>query len=149
MTSRQQPQDKAKIDSIFSVMATIDSVNQQKIFKILDSRGFVGKDKVGDACRAYWLVVQHSSVKMQRKYLPLFLKAAERGDIPRENVAMMEDRICLFEGRPQRYGTQLEEDKDGKWHLYKLEDPEKVDEYRKSVGMGTLSDYLKMMGIKL
>lgn len=79
----------------FSVMATIDSVNQQKIFKILDSRGFVGKDKVGDACRAYWLVVQHSSVEMQRKYLPLFLKAAERGDIPRENVAMMEDRICL------------------------------------------------------
>ena len=149
MTSRQQPQDKAKIDSIFSVMATIDSVNQQKIFKILDSRGFVGKDKVGDACRAYWLVVQHSSVEMQRKYLPLFLKAAERGDIPRENVAMMEDRICLFEGRPQRYGTQLEEDKDGKWHLYKLENPEKVDEYRKSVGMGTLSDYLKMMGIKL
>lgn len=52
MTSRQQPQDTAKIDSIFSVMATIDSVNQQKIFKILDSRGFVGKDKVGDACRA-------------------------------------------------------------------------------------------------
>ena len=149
MTSRQQPQDTAKIDSIFSVMATIDSVNQQKIFKILDSRGFVGKDKVGDACRAYWLVVQHSSVEMQRKYLPLFLKAAERGDIPRENVAMMEDRICLFEGRPQRYGTQLEEDKDGKWHLYKLENPEKVDEYRKSVGMGTLSDYLKMMGIKL
>ena len=45
--------------------------------------------------------------------------------------------------------TQLEEDKDGKWHLYKLENPEKVDEYRKSVGMGTLSDYLKMMGIKL
>ena len=40
------------------------------------------KDKVGDACRAYWLVVQHSSVEMQRKYLPLFLKAAERGDIP-------------------------------------------------------------------
>ena len=34
MTSRQQPQDTAKIDSIFSVMATIDSVNQQKIFKI-------------------------------------------------------------------------------------------------------------------
>ena len=26
----------------------------------------------------YWLVVQHSSVEMQRKYLPLFLKAAER-----------------------------------------------------------------------
>ncbi|EKC43802.1 hypothetical protein OBE_17811, partial [human gut metagenome] len=39
-----------------------------------------------------------------KEYLPLFLKAAERGDIPRENVAMMEDRICLFEGRPQRYG---------------------------------------------
>ena len=70
---------RQKIDSIFSVMATIDSVNQQKIFKILDSRGFVGKAKVGDACRAYWLVVPHSSVEMQRKYLPLFLKAAERG----------------------------------------------------------------------
>ena len=62
----------------------------------------------------------------------------------RYSTLLVEDAKVFIRGR-----VSLEEDKDGKWHLYKLEDPEKVDEYRKSVGMGTLSDYLKMMGIKL
>lgn len=144
ISSEQNPQNKKETDSLLSMMANIDSINQQRICHILDTRGFVGKEIVGDACETFWLVIQHSSVNIQRKYLPIFKKAAKHGDLKYSHVAMMEDRICMFEGRPQKYGSQLEKGKDGKWHLYRLENPAKVDEWRKAMGMPPLEEYLQM-----
>lgn len=145
--SRQHPDDKAKTDSLFKILSRIDSLNQKKVCHILDTRGFVGKDKVGEACEIFWLVIQHSPIELQKKYLPQFCIAAEKGEIPQAHVAMMEDRINLFEGKPQKYGSQLKEGNDGKLHLYKLQNPAKVDEWRKSVGMGPLAEYLQTMGV--
>lgn len=59
---------------------------------------------------------------------------------------MMEDRVCMFEGKPQKYGSQLIKGKDGKWHIYQLLDADKVDDYRKAAGMKPLEEYLKQMG---
>ena len=57
---------------------------------------------------------------------------------------MMDDRIAMFEGRPQKYGSQIV---DG--HLYPLQDPAQVDRWRQEMGMPPLADYLKQMGISL
>lgn len=105
--------------------------------------GFVGKSVVGDACSVFWLVIQHSPLELQEKYLPLFKKAAPNGDIPLSNVAMMEDRINMFQGKPQKYDSQIV---DG--HLWKLQDESMVDQWRKQVGMESLDDYLKLMKAK-
>lgn len=145
--SQQHPNDKAEADSLFKVLSRVDSLNQKKICNILDSRGFVGKDKVGGACEVFWLVIQHSPVELQKKYLSQFRIAADKGEIAQAHVAMMEDRINVFEGKPQKYGSQLKKGNDGKLHLYKLQNPAKVDEWRKSVGMSPLAEYLQTMGV--
>lgn len=75
----------------------------------------------------------------------MFRSAADRGDLSKEMVALMEDRINCFEGHPQRYGTQITTDKDGHRHVYTLENPAKVDEWRKEMGMSPLDVYLKSM----
>lgn len=98
---------------------------------------------MGDACSVYWLVIQNSPLELQEKYLPLFKKAAQNGDIPLSNVAMMEDRINMFQGKPQKYGSQIV---DGR--LWKLQDESMVDQWRKQVGMEPLKDYLKHMNVK-
>ena len=100
-------------------------------------------DLVGNASSVFWLVIQHAPVELQRCYFPLFVQAAQRGDLARENIAMMDDRIAMFEGRPQRYGTQIV---DGK--LYQLLDPAKVDQWRHEMGMQPLADYLRQMGVQ-
>ena len=54
---------------------------------------------------------------------------------------MMDDRIAMFEGRPQKYGSQIVEGR-----LYRLLDPEKVDMWRSEMDMQPLDDYLRQMG---
>lgn len=143
----RQPHDSiAEVEALHE-MQRVDKLNQEQICKILDSRGFVGSDKVGDAVGTFWAVIQHSDVNIQKKYLPLFREAAQRGDIAKESVAMMEDRINMFEGKPQRYGSQIEEDEHGNPRLYKLLDESKVDEWRSEMGMEPLKDYLRKMRI--
>lgn len=143
-----QPRNQAKVDSLLREMQRIDSLNQKEICDILDQRGFVGRQVVGEACAVFWLIIQHASIELQQKYLPQFQQAAARGDIVPSHVAMMEDRINAFGGKPQKYGSQFYEDKYGVKRLYPLLDPEKVEEWRKEVGMEPLADYLRKYGVR-
>ena len=143
----RQPHDSIAEAEALHEMQRVDKLNQEQICKILDSRGFVGSDKVGNAVGTFWAVIQHSDINIQKKYLPLFREAAQRGDIAKESVAMMEDRINMFEGKPQRYGSQIEEDEFGNSRLYQLLDESKVDEWRSEMGMEPLKDYLRKMRI--
>lgn len=140
-----QPHDSIAEAEAIKEMQRVDRINQEQICKILDSRGLVGKDKVGNAVGVFWTVIQHADVETQKKYLPLFIEGAQRGDITQEGVAMMEDRINMFEGKPQRYGSQIVEDEQGKPMLYQLLDASKVDKWRQEMGMEPLDDYLKKM----
>ena len=53
---------------------------------------------------------------------------------------MLEDRVRAFEGRPQYYGTQYDWDENGQLGPLPIEDPEHVDERRRSVGLGPLEE---------
>lgn len=45
----------------------------------------------------------------------------------------------MFEGRPQRYGTQwMDDPRDGRIRPWSLEEPDRVDELRTAAGLGTL-----------
>lgn len=143
-----QPCNQALVDSLTNEMQRIDSINQNEICDILDSRGFVGKDVVGDACAVYWLVIQHSPLELQKKYFPMFVEAMHRGEMAKSQVAMMEDRIAMFEGRPQKYGSQIVENEKGQRVIYNLLDPTKVDQWRSEMDLNPLSDYIKQMGVE-
>ena len=133
------PRNQRLVDSLSHEMHRIDSLNQANICSLLDRRGFLGRSVVGNACEVFWLIIQHAPVELERKYLPMFKKAAENHDLMPMHVAMMEDRIAMFEGRPQKYGTQMKEDANGKMVLWRLLDPAKVDAWRKEMGMPPLT----------
>lgn len=137
------PHDSIAEAEALKEMQRVDKINQEQICKILDSRGLVGKDKVGNAVGVFWTIIQHSDLATQKKYLPLFHEGAQKGDITKEGVAMLEDRINMNEGKPQRYGSQLIENELGKLVVYQLLDAEKVDDWRSEMGMEPLDVYLK------
>lgn len=104
--------DKKKIDSIGKVMRKKDSINLIKVIKILDEKGWVGKDVVGaQANQTLFLVIQHSDLKYQQKYLPMMREAVKKGDANPGNLAYLEDRVALREGRRQIYGSQSSKNK--------------------------------------
>ena len=136
-------------DSLGRVMAVRDSANLVKVRAILDEKGWVGPKKVGgQANGTLFLVIQHSDLATQQKYLPMMREAASRGDAPKSSLALLEDRVALGEGRKQRYGSQIGvDDSTGRNYVLPLEDPDGVDARRAEMGLGPLADYVKRWGI--
>ena len=56
---------------------------------------------------------------------------------------MLEDRIRFFEGRPQRYGTQLDWDAGGSLWPGEVEAPHKLAERREAVGLPPLEKQIE------
>lgn len=124
-------------------MEAVHQRNAQALENIINQHGWPGISLVGEeGTNAAWLILQHAigNPGLQRKCLPLLKKSASSADIPAAFVAYLEDRICVFENRPQRYGTQFDWDKNGELSPCQLQDPENVDIYRESVGLGPLSN---------
>jgi hypothetical protein len=127
-------------------MASVHQRNAQRLDAIVRKYDWPGKSLVGlEGAKAAWLVLQHAigNPTLQRECLPLLKASAAAGEIEPSQIAYLEDRICVFEGRPQRYGTQLDWDKNGRLNPLPLEDPDRVDDYRKSVGLGPLSERIE------
>ncbi|AZJ35636.1 hypothetical protein D6T69_08940 [Tenacibaculum singaporense] len=121
-----------------------DHRNQELVISIIEKCGMPTLNEVTQKhMNAIWLGLQHSNKKIRKKYFPQIGKAVENGDLSKQQYALMKDRILMDEGKPQIYGSQI---KNGK--LYKLENPETVNERRKKMGMGTIEDYLKLFDIQ-
>ncbi len=65
-----------------------------------------------------------------------------------DNIALLEDRIAMHEGRPQRYGSQIVEDSTGERVIYTLLNTDSVNIWRSAAGMPPLEEYAKQMNAK-
>lgn len=116
----------------------------QRLKEVIAEFGWPTISKVGPiSCSEAWLIVQHSDhdLEFQKEVLEIF-KSLPEGEVNRVNIAMLEDRVRMNEGIPQLYGTQWVA-KDDKQVPYMLEDPEHVEERRKSMGLDTMADNLR------
>ncbi|MCT4665295.1 MAG: hypothetical protein N4A45_08710 [Flavobacteriales bacterium] len=121
-----------------------DSINLIKIKKILDERGWLGANIIGEQGNStLFLVIQHSDIETQLKYLPMMRKAVKIGNARASSLALLEDRVALRQGKRQIYGSQIHSDKNGEKFVAPLIDPENVDKRRAKVGLGPLADYIR------
>lgn len=135
---------------LLDTMAMKDSLNLIEVSAILNKYGWLGPDVVGNkGSSALFLVVQHSNLNTQIKYLPLMREAAKNKKAQPHDLALLEDRIALQQGKRQIYGSQIGYDpQTGKNYVLPLEDPEGVDKRRDSMDLGSMADYLKPWKIK-
>ncbi len=143
-----EPDNQVLRDSLILAMQQADEVNLQEILDIFDTYGFPSKTIVGLANSVIWLVVQHSDLDTQKEFYPFLRKAAEQGELSKEDIALLEDRIALFEGKPQRYGSQIVEDSTGERVIYTLLNSDSVNIWRSAAGMPPLEEYAKQMNAK-
>jgi hypothetical protein len=126
-------------------MEAVHRSNAAHLAAAIDRHGWPGAGLVGsDGADAAWLIAQHAigEPEFQRRCLAALQAAAERGDVPRWQPAMLEDRIRVFEGRAQRFGTQLMVNADGTLSPQPIEDPDGVEERRHAVGLEPLAERL-------
>lgn len=125
-------------------MEAVHRENAARLREIILRIGWPGEGRVGkDGAHAAWRIAQHAigEPAFMRACLKLLDEASQRGDAPRWQFAMMDDRIRAFEGAPQRYGSQLRETVNG-LAPYPLEDPARVEQWRQEVGLPRLGELL-------
>jgi Family of unknown function (DUF6624) len=123
-------------------IAEVHRKNAKRLDEIVMQYGWPDESVVDkDGAEAAWRIVQHAidQPDFQRRMFARLLEAAAEGRIERWQPALLEDRICALEGRPQKYGTQFDWDENGQMSPYpEIEDPSIVNELRASVGLPPL-----------
>lgn len=65
-------------------------------------------------------------------------------DVNPQNIAYLKDRVLVFSGKKQVYGTQLKKNEiTNKMELYDVEDEVHLDDRRKQIGLEPIAEYLK------
>lgn len=142
--------DSKELKKLWEVINRNDSLNLIAVEQIIEKyNGWPPLDSTkARGSSAMFLVIQHSDKATQEKYIPLIRQAVKDGKVKGSQLAMLEDRLALAQGKRQIYGTQVMRMGDEDWFVQPLEDPDHVDERRKSVGLNTLRFYLKYFDIQ-
>jgi len=138
-----------EMNALWAAMSKSDSTNLIKVVAVLDKYGWVGPDIVGSKGNAtLFLVIQHADSLTRDKYLPMMRTAVKNGKAQASQLALMEDRSALENGKKQIYGSQIARDeKTSKYYIRPIEDEPNVDKRRASVGLSSLEDYAQQWGI--
>lgn len=142
--------DGSLFDGYHPAMRALHEANADRLAAIIAAHGWpspdqvgpdqVGPDQVGDeASKAAWLVVQHA---ISRPALMRQVRDLTRGSpaIAAAHWAMLDDRIAVFEGRPQVHGTQFDWDDAGLMSPLPIADPPGIDTRRAEVGLPPLAE---------
>jgi hypothetical protein len=135
--------ESKEMKSLFNKMRETDSMNLVAVSAIIDQFGWLGPGTIGDeANKTLFLVIQHADLKEQDKYLPVMRNAVKDGNAKASELALLEDRVALRQGRKQIYGSQISWNmKTNTYYVLNLEDPDNVDKRRAQVGLEPLAAY--------
>ena len=130
-------------------MHFIDSTNLIQIEQLIAQYGWPGKSFVGEeGNKTIFLVIQHSDLATQEKYFPLLQNSVAKNESSAPDLALLQDRILMRQGKKQIYGSQIVRDSTGSWKFYPIEDEKNVNLRRKKIGMQPLEEYAKYFGIE-
>jgi hypothetical protein len=124
-------------------MEAVHKGNAARLATIIEQYGWPGISLVGEeGAWAAWLIAQHSigNPPFMRHCLSLLKQAVSNSEVISWQVAILEDRICMYEGKLQIYGTQFQPSKNGELNPYPIENPESVNDRRLAVGLNTLEE---------
>jgi hypothetical protein len=123
-------------------MEEVHRRNAARLRELIAVHGWPAEDIAGkEGAEAAWQIVQHAigEPELQRQALSLLRRCAAAGRVPKWHAAYLEDGMAMYEGRPQRFGTQwLDDPTDGRIRPWALADPQRVHEFRAEVGLEPL-----------
>ncbi len=124
-------------------MEAVHISNAARLAAIIKQYDWPGNSLVGEeGAWAAWLIAQHAigNPPFMRHCLTLLKQAAANNEVTPWQVAFLEDRIRMYEGKPQTYGTQFQPNKHGELEPYPIENPEAVNARRLAVGLNTIEE---------
>lgn len=129
-------------------MEQLHNQHAAELQSIIDVIGYPTIEKVGqEGSEAAWLIIQHSIAQPQfmRECATLLEAVVKNHKEYAVQLAYLTDRIAVFEGQPQKYGTQFDWDANGEMSPQLYDDREKVNKRRQSIGLCSLEEQIIIM----
>lgn len=129
-------------------MEAVHNENADLLARAMDALGWPGRHKLDDdGAAAAFMILQHAIGRpdLQRRGLALMLDAIPQGHANALDAAYLADRIAVFEGGLQTFGTQFDWDEHGQLSPAPTREPETLDERRASVGLPPIADSIAEM----
>jgi len=126
---------------LHSRLEELHRAHSSRLRQIIAVFGWPGFTLVGEkGAQAAWRIALHaiSEPAFMRQCRDLLDAASNHGDAPRWQFAIIDDRIRVYEGRPQRYGTQLRNGPGG-LEPHPLENETRVASMRMQAGLPPLA----------
>jgi hypothetical protein len=122
--------------------ASLDEAYQRRLGEIIDEIGWPAIPLVGaEASQAAWLIAQHAPDRAFMERCLALMQALPARSVHPVTIAYLQDRVLMRRGEPQIYGTQFVGNRDGDLIVHPIQDVERVDERRASVGLGPFTEY--------
>jgi Family of unknown function (DUF6624) len=133
--------DGSLCDGYHPRMAALHDKNAARLDSIITAFGWPTERLVGaEGAKAAHRIAQHAinHPVFMRKCRALIETASVKGEVPRAHFAYIDDRIRIYEGLPQRFGTQWRGGPHG-LEPYPIEDSGRVDLLRAELGLPSLA----------
>ena len=140
--------DQKALMAAIPAMQAMDADNTAWMHKVVDKVGWPSRSLVGaKASDDAWLLVQHADADkaFQRRCLALILPFMDKGEVKKQNVALLIDRVMVGEGRPQVYGSQWKFVNGDIVPSTPIADEKRVDSRRKAMNLDTLAEYKEIL----
>ena len=141
--------DSKELKQLWDLARRTDSINLVKVMKVLDDFGWLGADVIGETGnKTLFLVIQHAPPEISEKYLPMMRDAVKNKRAFASDLALLEDRTALNNGKNQIYGSQFGYDANTKqYYLFPIADIDNIDQIRLKIGLDSIKLSLKRWNI--
>ena len=133
-------------------ITSIDSINLVTIKKYLGKNEFPKISQVGrkPARTVPFVLLHNSDTTLMKTYLPVVKENCLTGNAEWEIYATMFDRLKLYQGLPQHYGTQFtyKDTEKTQLTLYNLDSIDAVNARRRSIGMSAILDPKEIVHVR-
>jgi hypothetical protein len=129
-------------------MEAVHNANADLLAQVFDVMGWPGRHRLDDdGAAAAFIILQHAIARpeIQRRGLSLMLDAIPQGHANAMDAAYLADRISIYEGGKQTFGTQFDWDSNGQLSPAPTHDLANLEERRASVGLPPMSDTIAEM----
>lgn len=138
-----------------STIRAIDKAHAQRLKEIVEHIGWPTRDLVGlKATQAAYMVIQHAGhdLAFQNRCLELMVDLVESGELPASYLALLTDRIRVFQDKPQVFGTQMTMARDALGVMVPtptvpIEDPANLNDRRALMGMAPHEQFVEAIRI--
>lgn len=139
-------EDQAADAPPYSDFGNVCEKNYPEVVRIYEQYGWPRISIVGESAASnFWLLAVHQTEKhldFAKRALQDMKRAVDAGEASEANWALFYDKVLVYEGKPQHWGTSTT-CKDGKRVLYPVDDADGLDQRRRDLQMQPVGNYLK------